>query len=105
MTKTQYIFSYGTLHDEKVQRAIFGRKLTGKSDTLRGFSLSEAKIMGQYPVIFRTGNPADSVAGKIYNISNLELHKTDAYETNAYKRISVELLSGIEAWAYVENSG
>jgi len=31
------LFSYGTLQDEPVQRATFGRKLEGSADGLSGF--------------------------------------------------------------------
>ncbi len=105
MTKTQYLFTYGTLQEEDVQRALFTRKLKGNRDVLIGFQLSEEKLMGKYPVIMQTGNEKDSVTGKVYNISNLELYKADAYETQAYKRIMVKLISGLTAWTYIENSG
>lgn len=104
MTKTQYIFTYGTLQEENVQQALFGRKLKGKRDVLIGFKLSEEKLMGQYPVIKNTGSMDHSVVGQVYNITNLELFKTDAYETQAYKRVQVKLISGKYAWTYIENT-
>ena len=105
MNKTQYLFTYGTLQKEEVQRALFNRKLKGNRDALMGYLLSEEKLMGQYPVILQTGKKKDSVTGKVYNITNLELYKADAYETQAYKRIMVQLVSGKIAWTYIENSG
>lgn len=104
MTKTQYLFSYGTLHEDRVQQAVFGRKLNGRRDILIGFKLSEEKLLGKYPVIYQTGNTDNSVVGQVFNVSNLDLHKADAYETKAYKRVVVNLHSGIDAWVYVENS-
>lgn len=104
MTKTQYLFTYGTLQEESVQKALFGRKLKGKRDLLIGFKFSEEKLMGQYPVIMNTGSMEHSVVGQLYNITNLELFKIDAYETQAYKRILVKLISGKYAWTYIENS-
>jgi hypothetical protein len=45
-TKT-YLFSYGTLQDDKVQAALYGRKLTGFKDILQGYLLSVEKIAHQ----------------------------------------------------------
>lgn len=104
MTKTQYLFTYGTLRDDEVQQAVFGRKLSGRRDILFGFKLSAKKLLGQYPVICKTENPDNTVVGQVFNVSNLDLHKADFYETEAYKRIVVQLHSGTEAWVYVENS-
>ena len=61
--------------------------------------------MGQYPVIESTGDANNRIAGQIYKVTNLDLFKADAYETQAYKRITVTLASGKQAWTYIENSG
>jgi len=105
LIQTQYLFTYGTLQEELVQQEIFGRKLRGKRDVLLGYKLSEKKLMGQYPVIESTGDANDRIAGQIYKVTNLDLFKADAYETQAYKRITVTLASGKQAWTYIENSG
>ena len=36
-TRTEFLFSYGTLQLEAVQMANFGRLLTGQRDVLEGF--------------------------------------------------------------------
>lgn len=41
---TELLFSYGTLQQEEVQLATFGRKLEGKLDQLLGYVLSMLKI-------------------------------------------------------------
>ena len=41
------VFAYGTLQDEKVQIAAFGRLLRGHPDELVGFELSSVRIEGR----------------------------------------------------------
>jgi gamma-glutamylcyclotransferase (GGCT)/AIG2-like uncharacterized protein YtfP len=80
MTTTAAIllFSYGTLQDKKVQVAHFGRELRG-----------------------RPANPADEVAGSVFEITAEELAAADQYEVPDYERVAVELKSGAQAWVYV----
>ena len=64
----------------------------------------ENAIYERYPLVLQTSNPADQVEGKVYELTESELHKADVYETAAYKRTKMPLGSGILAWVYVENS-
>jgi len=98
---TEYLFTYGTLQDETIQSVIFSRKLSGSQDSLLGYKISDEKVAEAYPVIFNTGNPADTVMGNVYLVTNTELLKADAYEGVAYKRIKVTLESGKKAWVYL----
>ncbi|TMU54702.1 gamma-glutamylcyclotransferase family protein [Flagellimonas algicola] len=100
----EYLFTYGTLQDLQVQQYIFGRILTGKSDFLSGFKKMENAIYNRYPLVIQSGNPKDTVQGMVYEITPLDLAKSDIYETSAYIREKVVLESGIEAWLYVKNS-
>lgn len=110
-TYTEKLFSYGTLRYEAVQLATFGRKLTGNLDTLLGFNLSMVEIKDKgvvetsgdtaHPIITFTGNQTDQVPGFVFDISLEELKNADAYEVDDYKRISVQLQSGVNAWVYV----
>jgi len=102
---TQYLFSYGTLQNIDVQRAILGRTLKGKIGILAGYRISNKKLHGKYPVIEPSPLETDNVKGKLFKVSHFELHELDHYETYAYKRIEVKLKSGTKAWAYVENLG
>lgn len=108
---TEKLFSYGTLQYENVQLANFGRTLQGSPDRLPAFKLSMLEITDSaviatsgesfHPVITYTGNPEDQVDGMVFEISSGELQRADSYEVSDYKRISVELISGISAWVYV----
>lgn len=100
-TKT-YLFSYGTLQDDKVQAALYGRKLTGFKDVLQGYLLSVEKIAHQYPIIYKTRNIADKIEGVVFEISEIELLKTDRYEGVDYSRTSETLESGVKAWCYIQ---
>ncbi|MDA8990438.1 gamma-glutamylcyclotransferase [Opitutales bacterium] len=105
------LFSYGTLQMERVQVETFGRKLSGKKDTLSGYALAKVKITDEsvlaksetsfHPILRYTGDSSDQVEGIIFQISDNELQQADDYEIDAYKRIEAKFQSGIKAWVYV----
>jgi len=55
-----------------------------------------------HPIVIATGDENDAVEGTVFEITTEELHHADAYELDSYKRISVQLKSGIDAWVYVD---
>lgn len=104
------LFSYGTLQQESVQLANFGRKLTGRPDVLTGWRLSTVEIRDPAVLvqsglavhkILVPGEPSDEVDGVVFEISLKELEAADGYETDSYKRVKVTLRSGKDAWVYV----
>lgn len=108
---SENLFSYGTLQYEAVQLATFGRKLQGAADRLTGYRLSSVTINDQavvaasgeavHPILVYSGNEDDSVTGMVFAITFAELELSDKYEVADYKRVSVRLCSGINAWVYV----
>ncbi|HST03067.1 MAG TPA: hotdog fold thioesterase [Usitatibacter sp.] len=95
------LFSYGTLQDEPVQVATFGRKLDGAPDRLPGF---EAMLLGGAGSHKNAGYKGDGAAteGTLFEVTKEELAKADEYEQPArYVRIAVKLASDKDAWAYV----
>jgi gamma-glutamylcyclotransferase (GGCT)/AIG2-like uncharacterized protein YtfP len=105
------LFAYGTLLDEHVQRAVFGRHLEGRPDVLAGFVGAVAEFraadgsLARYPNIVQTSRPADTVPGRVFELSDDDLRAADGYETSAYERQRVTLASGTTAWVYVSGSG
>lgn len=107
------LFSYGTLQQENVQLASFGRLLEGEEDAMPGYRQDMLEITDPevirtsgkrfHPVVTPSADPADSVAGKVFWISAEELAAADRYEVADYKRISVRLASGREAFVYVKS--
>jgi gamma-glutamylcyclotransferase (GGCT)/AIG2-like uncharacterized protein YtfP len=108
----EYLFSYGTLQTEAVQRATFDRRLVGEPDTLLGYRQTRLEI--QDPIVVAaigethylnaqfTGCDSDFVAGIRFRVTTKELEQADMYEDGAdYKRVSVQLKSGTRAWVYV----
>ncbi len=105
------LFSYGTLQQPEVQRATFGRPLTGRPDALAGFILAPLTITDPrviatsgaavHSIARRTGDPADLVPGVVFAITPAELAAADAYEVDAYARVEVALASGVRAFVYV----
>lgn len=105
------LFSYGTLQDKAVQLANFGRELAGKPDSLPGYAQTMLAIADpdvvatsgktHHPIVQASANPADEVAGTVFTITAQELAAADAYEVADYKRVSVSLKSGKQAWVYI----
>ena len=108
---SELLFSYGTLQQEEVQRASFGRALEGIRDALRGWRREMLEITdpgvlaksGQrfHPIIV-PGDAADRVEGTAFAITPDELATADRYEVSDYTRIAVTLASGRAAWVYVK---
>ncbi len=106
------LFSYGTLQQDGVQTATFGRLLAGSPDALVGYAQSMVKIddadvvaksgKTHHPIVAFTGKDADRVAGTVFEITGAELAAADAYEVDAYRRVTAPLASGRSAWVYVD---
>ncbi|MGE7385260.1 gamma-glutamylcyclotransferase family protein [Streptomyces sp. NPDC004126] len=106
------LFSYGTLQLPQVQRARFGRELTGRADALMGFRLETVTITDpaviadsgsdRHPVAVHSDNPADVIEGTVLTLSPAEVDAADRYEVGDYRRIKAELRSGAKAWVYID---
>ena len=105
------LFSYGTLRQENVQLATFGRLLDGHPDSLAGFALSPMAITDPH-VIAASGsavhtiarpsaNRADRIPGTVFTLTPAEIEAADRYEAGPIERIRVRLESGAEAFVYV----
>jgi hypothetical protein len=104
------LFSYGTLQDPRVQRANFGRELSGTPDRLPGYALATVEISDagvaavsgsdRHPIARHTGDPSDAVEGTVFELTDAELAAADGYEVDAYRRTPVTLESGVQAWVY-----
>ena len=109
--RTELLFSYGTLRDPAVQVGTFGRTLTGRPDRLVGHAarlleITDAAVVAlsgsaAHPIVVATGDPADEVAGTVFEITHSELLAADTYEVDDYERVSVRLASGAMAWVYL----
>jgi gamma-glutamylcyclotransferase (GGCT)/AIG2-like uncharacterized protein YtfP len=107
----ELLFSYGTLQQEEVQCASFGRKLAGVRDALPGWrqelvEITDPEVLAKsgerfHPIVL-PGDAAYRVEGTAFEITPAELAAADRYEVADYKRIAVTLLSGRNAWVYVK---
>jgi gamma-glutamylcyclotransferase (GGCT)/AIG2-like uncharacterized protein YtfP len=105
------LFSYGTLREEAVQRAVFGRRLEGSPDAVIGYRLQSITITdpaaiaisgrADHTILDPTGDDRDQVEGLVLRITEVELGLADTYEDAAYTRVRARLLSGGDAWIYV----
>jgi gamma-glutamylcyclotransferase (GGCT)/AIG2-like uncharacterized protein YtfP len=113
ITAMPLLFSYGTLRDPAVQRASFGRELSGREDHLPGYRLELLEIsdphvldlsgLARHPIVVETGDARDSVAGVVFEVTDEELVSADEYEVDDYERVLATLSSGAEAWVYVRS--
>lgn len=110
-TASVFLFSYGTLQDKAVQLANFGRELEGSHDAMLGYEqhwveITDPQVLASsgktHHPILRPGS-ADSapIPGMVFRITAEELAAADRYEVSDYKRVSVTLSSGLQAWVYV----
>ena len=108
------LFSYGTLQQESVQKANFGRKLDGEKAVLIGYQISEVKISDPnvikqsgkecHPILHYTGNQDDEILGNCFWLTKEELAQADAYEVEEYTRIRSKTKDGEQCWIYAATS-
>ncbi len=109
-SKTQLLFSYGTLQNTQVQLETFGRVLEGYADKLLDYQLCHVKIedasvvelSGETHHPIATPSSGDFVDGVVFKITQTELLKSDQYEVDSYQRIKGKFQSGQDAWVYVK---
>jgi len=109
------LFSYGTLRQENVQLATFGRRLEGRPDVMTGFTLSPMAITDPqvvaasgsavHTIARPSGDPADRIPGIVFTLTPSEIEAADRYESGPIERIRVRLESGTEALVYVAAPG
>ncbi len=110
--KYQYLFSYGTLQNEDVQRDVLGKVLPGQADRLPFYDQSvlevvnggraEASGTARYLLAHYSGRHTDVLQGTAYPVTAADLRRTDKFQGPAYKRIASVLGSGVCAWVYVD---
>ena len=106
------LFSYGTLQQEAVQLATFGRRLRGEPDELVGFvaALREVKDPAfvaesgkrMHGIVRYDGNSESRVRGTALEVTDAELAAADRYEPEGWTRMAATLASGRQAWVYGE---
>lgn len=96
------VFSYGSLQDERVQIATFGRRLWGEADSLPGHARRAVPVADARREIATVVLDEGDVAGLRVELDEAELARADRYEArDGYRRIAVTLASGRRAWVYV----
>ena len=105
------LFSYGTLRDPAIQRAVFGRTLVGTPDQLLGFAQMSFDVQdpafvavygSRQTIVQHTGRDDDRTAGTVFELTDAELAMADAYEPAGYSRVAVRFASGREGWVYAK---
>lgn len=112
--RTERLFSYGTLQQEDVQIATFGRLLATSFDELVGFKqelleITDPDVLAKsgkrfHPIAVRSGDATDRVAGVLLEITPAELAAADRYEVSDYERVEAQLASGRIAWVYAKRA-
>jgi GNAT superfamily N-acetyltransferase len=107
-----FLFTYGTLQQDSVQLATFGRRLAARPDELVGFerlsiSIDDPRFVAasgqsQHAIVKFNGRPDSRVSGLVLEVTDDELTSADRYEPAGYTRISTRLASGMDAWVYAD---
>lgn len=109
------LFSYGTLQQQDVQRSTLGRHLGGQPDALVRFEQSSVRIedpemaaaIGKthHANVTFNGKDDSRVPGMLFEVTDAELAKIDAYEAPFfYQRVEAKLVSGRQAWVYLNSA-
>jgi gamma-glutamylcyclotransferase (GGCT)/AIG2-like uncharacterized protein YtfP len=106
----QLLFSYGTLQQDSVQLANFGRKLVGYKDSLPLYKIDQLRITDPrvlkesgkefHPILQFTGKSSDEVSGTVFELTESEISAADDYEVDDYQRVKATLKSGRSCWVY-----
>lgn len=109
--KKEFLFSYGTLQQEKVQVELFGRLLQGAPDILEGYRLRTIEITDKsflskgeeklQQTLVISNDKSDRVHGAVFEVTEGDLMQADNYEPDGFKRAKVILNSGKNAWIYL----
>ncbi|MFC4337081.1 gamma-glutamylcyclotransferase family protein [Salininema proteolyticum] len=103
------LFSYGTLRQPEVQRAVFGGEVAGEDDAVVGHRLGEITVDDPRVVelsgksvhlMLIPDEEAGEVSGTLFRLTDEQLARADDYEVDAYERVEVPLRSGRTAWVY-----
>jgi hypothetical protein len=104
------LFSYGTLQQSSVQLSTFGRLFDGHPDELVGYEQSVLRVedpafvassgKADHAIVKWNGRPDSRVPGTVFELTDAELARADAYEPAGYTRVSATLASGKQAWVY-----
>ena len=81
------VFAYGTLNLSDVQTLLWGEEKQGRVKQLDDFKL-HSYPSGIYYIDKEFG---ETVAGKVYELTDKQLKATDSYEGNAYTRERVTI--------------
>ena len=84
-----------------MQHRVFGRLIGGLRDALDGFALVEMGVGDAVYPALRASESAERVFGLVLRLADDDLAKADAYETAAYRRLEVRLVSARRAFVYV----
>jgi len=108
------VFSYGSLQQEAVQLAVYGRTLRGEPDALVDWACSLIEVpkghkaastgVTHYANVTFARDCGSRVAGTALELTDAELAASDEYEREAeYVRVMATLASGRRAWLYVSS--
>lgn len=81
------IFAYGTLNLHEIQDWLWGEQKQGKVAKLQDYQLN----MYDSGIYYIQKEFGETVAGKIYELTEEQLKRTDAYEGKAYERELVNI--------------
>lgn len=95
------LFCYGTLNIHDVQRSVWGEPKEGFMGRLLDFEL---KMWPKTTIFYVEPRLGETVVGKMYEITDEQMKKTDKYEGKSYKRMEIKDLVAESFYVYVPKS-
>ena len=96
----EYLFSYGTLQNSDVQIELFGCEVNFAMDVMTGYEVRTITL-GNGTHKLAVEHAGGQISGILLELTAEQIAICDEYEPEEYERVSVGLLSGKTAWAYV----
>lgn len=91
-----YLFSYGTLQEDRIQLMLFGEVLQTQVDSIEGYVTLNDYFGYPRIVEFERG----IVYGKVLEIDEVDFPIVDRYESEAYEKKVVETSKGRQVYVY-----
>ena len=98
------VFVYGTLADSEIRKSILNRNVPATPSALAGYDGSKTIVIEGESYFAAEKTPESSTKGFVIELTEEEVVKLDAYETDAYKKRKVTLIDGTEALVYLNKN-
>lgn len=95
------LFAYGLLNVHEIQRELWGEAKEGACGRIYDYEL---KLWPKTQIFYAEPKPGESIAGKVYELTDEQLERTDKFESDAYKRVALKRTGEADVQVYIRNT-